>query len=140
MSPTEDFLNLFNDSFERCSRDPQFLDRFYALFIGSNDEIRGLFRNTDMTKQKEMLMISLSYMMLAHSNPNLLDQIAEKHDRNNLDIKPHQYALWLECMLAAVHQTDPEFSREVAAAWRSALQPGIDYLISRYDPENGNSG
>ena len=134
MGLRDDQLNLFNDSFERCRQDPMFLDRFYSLFIGSNDEVRSLFRQTDMARQKELLMITLSYMMLAHADPNILDRVAERHNRKNLDIKPHQYVLWLECMVAAVHQTDPMFSRDVAEAWRVTLQPGIDYLISQYEP------
>ncbi len=127
-----DQLSIFNDSFERCTADPSFLDRFYRVFIDSNEEVRSLFRDTDMARQKELLTITLSYMMLAHSSPELLDRVAVKHNHRNLDIKPHLYEFWLESMIAAVHQTDPIFSREVAAAWRDTLRPGIDYLISRY--------
>ena len=93
---------------------------------------RSLFRNTDMARQKELLTITLSYMMLAHSSPQLLDRVAVKHNHMNLDIKPHLYDFWLESMIAAVHQTDPKFTREVAKAWRDTLKPGIDYLVSRY--------
>lgn len=135
MGLRDDQLDLFNDSFERCRQDPMFLDRFYALFIDSNDEVQSMFRQTDMERQKELLMITLSYMMLAHADPTVLDRVADRHNRKNLNIKPHQYVLWLECMVAAVHQTDPKFSRDVAEAWRVTMQPGIDYLISRYDPD-----
>ncbi len=132
----DDYRNIFNDSFERCAKDPQFLDRFYTLFIDCNDEVRELFRHTDMARQKELMMITLSYMMLAQSTPELLDRVAERHNRRNLDIRPHLYVTWLDCMLAAVHQTDPKFSREVDAAWRATLKPGIDYLVRHYDPED----
>lgn len=128
-----DHIHVFNDSFERCNGDPSFLDRFYRIFIDSNDEVRFLFRNTDMEHQKELLTITLSYMMMARSSPQLLDRVAIRHNRKNLDIKPHLYHFWLESMVAAVHQTDPEFTREVADAWRRTLQPGIDYLVSRYE-------
>ena len=126
-------LTLFNDSFERCTADPNFLDRFDRVFIDSNEEVRAMFRHTDMARQKELLTITLSYMMLANSSPELLERVAVKHNHKNLDIKPHLYEFWLESMIAAVHQTDPAFTREVAAAWRDTLKPGIDYLISRYD-------
>ena len=51
-----------------------------------------------MGTQKAMLMTSLVYMSHAHKDtPGLLSKIAEKHNKHNLDIKPHLYALWFDC-------------------------------------------
>lgn len=126
-------VKIFNDSFERCSRDPAFLERFYEVFISSSDEVREKFKNTDMESQKGVLRISLSYMMLAHQTPNVLDKLAVRHNMHNIDIKPHLYSIWLDSMVHAVKLTDLEFDDGVEQAWREMMQPGIDYIISKYD-------
>ena len=132
----ERYVELFNDSFERCSRDPEFLDRFYEIFMGTSDEVRDKFKNTDMQAQKNTLLYSLSYMMIAHSKPDVLKGIADRHNSSQLDIKPQLYALWLDSMVEAVRLTDPQTSERTEQAWRQVMQPGIDYMINRYE----NSG
>lgn len=128
----EHWVQIFNDSFERCIDDPAFLDRFYDIFISSNDEVAQKFQNTDMGNQKGVLKISLSYMMMAHQTPRVLDKMAVRHNAQNLNIEPHLYSLWLDCMVEAVKRTDAKFSDSVEHAWRQMMQPGIDYIISKY--------
>ena len=124
----------FNDSFERCINDPLFLDEFYEIFLSSSDEVSAMFKDTDMGTQKAMLMTSLVYMSRAHNDsPGLLSSIAEKHNKNNLDIKPYFYTLWLDSLIAAARSIDPLFDINTEGLWRETLQPGIDYMISRYD-------
>lgn len=125
---------LFNESFERCSADSAFLDRFYEYFLSSSTEVQEKFVDTDMTRQKETLLISLSYMMMASTNPELLNKTAVKHNIHNRDIKPHLYELWLESMIKAVEATDERFDSAVESAWRKVLAPGIKYLIERHKP------
>ena len=129
----EHWIEIFNDSFERCNGDPAFLDRFYDIFISSNSEVAEKFENTDMENQKGVLLISLSYMMMAHQTPQLLDKMAVRHSAQHLDIQPHLYSLWLDCMVEAVRLTDTKFNGGVEQAWRKMMQPGIDYIISRYE-------
>ena len=125
----------FNDSFERCINDPLFLDQFYEIFISSSDDIREMFKETDMGTQKAMLMTSLVYMSDAH--PDLLASIAEKHDINHLNIKPYFYALWLDSLIAAAKSIDPLFDVNTEVLWRDTLQLGTDFMISKYDiPED----
>ena len=126
----------FNDSFERCINDPLFLDEFYEIFLSSSDEVSAMFKDTDMGTQKAMLMTSLVYMSRAHNgSPGLLSSIAEKHNKNNLDIKPYFYTLWLDSLIAAAKSIDPLFDIKTEGLWRETLQPGIDYMISRYDED-----
>ena len=98
-------MTQFNDSFERCINDPLFLDQFYEIFLSSSDEVSAMFTKTDMGTQKAMLMTSLVYMSDAH--PDLLTSIAEKHNKNHLNIKPYLYALWLDSLIAAAKSIDP---------------------------------
>ena len=118
-------MNQFNDSFERCINDPHFLDQFYEHFLASSDEVSVMFKNTDMGTQKVMLMTSLVYMSEAH--PGLLSSIADKHNH----IKPYLYTLWLDSLIATAKFIDPLFDAEIL--WRETLQPGIDFMISKYE-------
>ena len=86
----QSYMNQFNDSFERCINDPLFLDQFYETFLASSGEVSAMFTDTDMGTQKAMLMTSLVYMSHAHNDsPGLLSSIAEKHNKNKLNIKPY---------------------------------------------------
>lgn len=123
----------FNDSFERCINNPLFLDQFYEIFLASSNEVSAMFTDTDMGTQKAMLMTSLVYMSNAHNDsPDLLSSIAEKHNKNNLNIKPYLYTLWLDSLITAAKSIDPLFDVKTEILWRKTLQPGIDFMISKF--------
>ncbi len=69
-----------------------------------------------------------------------LEKLAVRHDRNHLDIKPEWYVNWIDALLHAVSEHDPEYSPEVDAAWRAALADGIELLKSKYYLGNVVSG
>lgn len=128
-------VELFNDSIERCSLRPDFLTRFYTLFIGSSATVAKKFEHTDLRKQASLLKTSLYIMMLASSDAEQvvrLERLAKRHSRAALDIKPELYDLWLDQLVQAVKEFDPMFEAEIETAWRRVLQPGIDYMKSRY--------
>jgi hemoglobin-like flavoprotein len=127
---------LFNDSYERCMRRPGFLERFYEIFIASSEEVAAKFAHTDFRKQRKLLKVSL-YMLMSASDPPPevtahLERIAELHSRRHLDIKPELYDLWLGCLLQAMSEFDPSFDKDIEAAWRNVLTPGIQVMKSRY--------
>ena len=123
----------FNESFERCVNDPLFLDKFYEIFLASSDEVNLMFRDTDMETQKAMLLTSMAYMTSAYNNKsNLLSKIADRHNKNNLNIRPHLYPQWLDSLIAAAKSIDPLFDMNTEILWRKIMQPGIDHMISRY--------
>lgn len=128
-------VELFNDSIERCSAKPEFLRRFYALFLASSDTVARKFERTDMQKQARLLKTSLYIMMLASGGSERvvhLDRLAKLHSRTGLDIKSELYDLWLDRLLQAVAEFDPSFDMETETAWRNVLQPGIEYMKSKY--------
>jgi hemoglobin-like flavoprotein len=128
-------VELFNDSIERCSGKPEFLRRFYALFLASSDAVAMKFARTDLQKQARMLKTSLYIMMLESGEPEQtahLERLARRHSRTELDIKPELYDLWLDRLVQAVREFDPLFNAETETAWRRVLQPGIDFMKSRY--------
>jgi hemoglobin-like flavoprotein len=58
--------------------------------------------------------------------------LAERHSSRQLSIGSELYDLWLDSLLAAVQECDPETSSEVEAAWEAVMMVGIGYLLSRY--------
>jgi hemoglobin-like flavoprotein len=126
---------LFNDSLERCSCEPEFLRRFYTLFLASSDTVAKKFERTDLRKQARLLKTSLYILMLASGESERvvhMDRLAKLHSRAELDIKPELYDLWLDRLVQAVKEFDPMFDMETETAWRRMLQPGIEFMKSRY--------
>ncbi|MBI2534473.1 MAG: globin [Deltaproteobacteria bacterium] len=128
-------VELFNDSIERCSCRPEFLRRFYTLFLASSDMVAKKFERTDLRKQARLLKTSLYIMMLASGESERivhLERLAKLHSRAELDITPELYDLWLDRLVQAVKEFDPMFDAETETAWRRMLQPGIEFMKSRY--------
>jgi hemoglobin-like flavoprotein len=131
-------LRTYDESLRRCNSRPGFLARFYELFMASSEEVRARFANTDFERQKRALRASLHIMALAAEDPardphRYLKDLAVSHGRHGLDIGSRFYDLWLDSLLAAVKEFDPEFSPEVARAWEEVMMVGITYLISHYN-------
>lgn len=120
-----------NDSLERCGG-TALTRRFYALFIASSAEVRELFKDVDMKKQQREVTASLYMMMMASQQGvgarEFLQQVAQTHHQRK--IPPEMYALWLECLLRAVAETDPLYNDRVGAAWREMMAPGIEFMKS----------
>jgi len=136
--PAQAQVDAFRASLKRCLGKADFLRQFYELFVASSPEVREKFRNTDFPRQTRILADSL-YMMavaaqLEHDSAawGEMERLARRHDRNDLDIRPGLYDLWLECLLKAASVYDSEFSPAIEAAWRETLRVGIQYLSSRY--------
>lgn len=122
----------FNDSFKRCQNNPDFLDRFYNVFIGKSPEIGNKFQGVSIAQQKKILGNVLFYMVIANHSKETLIEIAKKHSTQGLDIAPHFYPLWLDSLIEAAKISDPKFDDNTEIAWRTIMQPGIDYMISHY--------
>jgi hypothetical protein len=76
---------------------------FYQLFVASSAEVAVKFANTDFRVQKAALKVSW-YMIMSsierkpESNVHL-ERITARHSRSGLDIGPHLYDLWLDCLI-----------------------------------------
>jgi hypothetical protein len=133
-----DSVDLFRASLKRCLEHPDFLLDFYGAFMDSSEEVRTKFARTDFKRQTGVLADSLWAMAVAaQGGPGSpargdLPRLAEKHSREQLDVRPGLYDLWLDCLVATAGRHDPRFSPEVEEAWRSTLAVGIEILRSRY--------
>ena len=130
--------DVFIPSLKRCLDRPEFLLDFYAFFMDSSEEIRRKFANTDIKKQTRVLADSFWAMSVAAQGPRTsaawgdLPRVAARHNRHDLDIPPHLYDIWLDCLIQAVRKHDVQFSAEVETAWRTSLAASIDYMRSKY--------
>lgn len=130
-------VQMARDSLSRCGKDSSFLDHFYELFMASSQDIREKFEQTDFERQKKVLSDSLFLMLAAAGTTQgfahvQLVKLATRHSREQLDIKPEWYVVWLDSLMKTVADHDPEYSEEVGAAWRESLKGSIEVLIAGY--------
>ncbi|HWA16613.1 MAG TPA: globin [Gemmatimonadales bacterium] len=129
--------SVFYESLDRCLLSPGFLKRFYELFLASSPEVRQKFQHVDMTRQRQVLHQSLKLtLMAAYGTPEStrgLQGLAETHSRQARDIPPHLYQLWLDALIKAAEEHDPQFTPDLVIAWRDMLTPAIQFIVARYD-------
>jgi hypothetical protein len=80
-------------------------------------------------------MNTMFFVMLASGESERiihLERLAKLHSRAEMDIKPELYDLWLDQLVQAVKEFDLMFAPETETAWRHVLQPGIEFMKSRY--------
>ncbi|MEM7098444.1 MAG: globin [Pseudomonadota bacterium] len=130
---------IFEDSYGRLfgpdvasSKSSQvFFEVFYENFL-KNDNVRVLFRNTDMSTQVQMLKRSLfqlvTFYVTGRPSPEL-ERIAKIHC--GLAIQPEMFDLWLEALIDTVRTCDIQANETTEMAWCWALAPGITYMRMR---------
>ncbi len=128
----------FLASLKRCLAAPGFLAGFYDRFLTSSNEVREKFRGVDMQRQARVLEDSLYVVAVAVQGEEGslargdLPRIAERHSRRDLDVHPELYDLWVRCLVEAARDHDPQWSDDVATAWRETLAFGVEYMRRRY--------
>jgi hemoglobin-like flavoprotein len=131
-------VETFLASLRRCLAAPGFLDSFYERFMGSSEEVREKFRNTDMKRQARVLEDSLYVVANAVQGEErspargALPALAARHSRQDLDIRPGLYDLWIDCLVETARVHDPQFDAGVESAWHDTLVFGADFLRQRY--------
>ncbi len=128
--------SVVKDSFSRCCVNPKFLDRFYEIFLSSHPAIAPMFRNTDFAKQKQLLRTGLT-MVLMHGEGNQvgtqgLGRIGQSHSRKGLKIDPALYPNWVESLIKAVKECDPQCDKSLEEEWRTMLKKGTALIASQY--------
>ncbi len=132
LTPKEMFLN----SLKRCLKSENFIEKFYARFLNSSEEVAEKFKYTDFDRQHRMLVRSLE--MAAHAvegDPDALHHLTEqaiRHNHENLDIRPELYHFWLDAIMACARETDPFWDSSVKEGWDVVLKHVIHHMTSRY--------
>lgn len=130
---------VFADSFARVmgqgAYNPEFINRFYELFLASSPHIAERFSSTNMSRQKTMLHDSFTTLVDFNVRRRVsaqLEHLGAVHGPDAADIEPGLYVLWLDSLVQTVAEFDPAYTREVDLAWRIAMAPGIAYLQFAY--------
>jgi len=119
-------------SYGRAISKRQFLDRFYELFMSSSPIVARKLASTNIAKQQELLSQAVNMVILFPQGNkiarNALNRIRESHNRDGLDIKPAYYQFWVDSLIVALSENDPDFNDELELAWRTVVQEAIDFI------------
>ncbi len=58
--------------------------------------------------------------------------LAQRHARDDLNIDPSNYAVWLDVLCDTLREYNAAFDPDLEPAWRRRLQLGITLMMSRY--------
>ncbi len=123
-----------SQSYGRCLLDGQFFDKFYDRFTAASPEVAQRFRNTDMKRQKTMMRLSLSMLvMFVEGKPIArpsLEAIQKTHGAGRYEIPARLYDVWLECLIQTLRECDPRFDDALEQQWQQAMQKGIDFIAA----------
>ena len=125
-----------HDSLERCEANGSFAEVFYNTFLKASSEIAPYFASTDFGRQRTLLRDSV-YTMVSHhvTEPEmrgLLERLGEAHNRNNRNVLPILYELWLDSICETAKALDPEWSDDLDRHWRARLRPGMQIIMAAY--------
>jgi hemoglobin-like flavoprotein len=124
-------------SYGRCLRNGQFIASFYAHFMASHPDVPALFAHTDFSKQNMALRRGIS-SAIAHAGGSSLarrtmDNMARVHSRNgHVPVPPALYPYWVDSLLKSIAEGDPEYTPELGARWRLAMNRVTAYFIENY--------
>ena len=135
-----DYLRIFSNSLARMedaeADNGDLIERFYEHFLRSSPQAVDKFAKTEMEAQQQMLRDSFKHVLsfsTKRRSDDELERIAGRHRRSDLDIAPALYDAWLDSLIAAVGELDPEFDSGVRTAWRIVMAPGIELMRGHYD-------
>lgn len=121
-------------SYTRCLRAPDFFSALYDRLLASDPAIPPMFARTEFPKQHKVLQHGLGLLLSYAKAPDdaLLERIAARHSAGGVNVPPDMYRFFVDALLHAVRDCDPQCDDEVEAAWREAIRPGIELMQSRY--------
>jgi len=114
-----------------------FISAFYDRLIKSSDEIREKFEHVNMDVQSDNLARAIvrSFLLVDKEHPTAertMDMVRESHNRHNLDIQPHLYDIWLDCLIKTIAENDSESSEELLKEWHDVMSVSIEHIRGGY--------
>lgn len=124
-------------SYGRCLREKNFIERFYEIFLDSHPEIRPMFEKTDFQKQRMALRRGISAAITHAAGSSLskstVDKMSHIHSRHgHAPVRPDLYPYWVDSLMKAVEETDPQITPELSARWRKGMKVVIDTFVKDY--------
>jgi hemoglobin-like flavoprotein len=124
-------------SFGRCLRQPDFIEKFYERFLASDARIKEMFGRTDFPKQRMALRRGISMAILHAEGNHIVDrpmgQMADVHARSGrAPVAPELYPLWVDSLLQTIRESDPKADLALLARWREAMNKVTGMFIQHY--------
>jgi hypothetical protein len=124
---------IFNDSYERCLKNSDFIDSFFTTFVESCEVVAQTLSGTDTTRQIGSVEAPL-YKIMALRTLQPKDAVAHFRricaNHAQQDGGPVYYDLWKKCLLSTVAKCDDQYDADVEAAWTEVLSGGINIMKS----------
>ena len=123
------YQRLFGSGIQAASSSDALIHDFYQRFFAASPEVERAFRGTDMERQVSALRSSIHDLVNFHLTGILghrLRHMAERH--RHMDFPVELYDLWLDCLVAAATDRDPQADAFTSYHWRLALLPGVTYM------------
>ena len=125
-------------SYQRCcERGEEFFDSFYANLVDRETAIGQLFADTDMQKQNELIEVGIGHLIAFAEGDEQAErsirEIGRTHSRHYINVRPEYYPLWVESLMKAAKEHDPQFNATLETQWRNTLAPGIALIVSLYE-------
>jgi hemoglobin-like flavoprotein len=113
-------------SYGRCLREKNFIERFYEIFLVSHPAIKPMFDKTDFQTQRMALRHGISAAISHASGSSLtkrtMDQMAAVHSRTgHAPVSPDLYPYWVDSLVQAVEETDPQATPQLLSRWRQGM-------------------
>ena len=133
-------MEAFDDlqqSYGRCLREKNFIERFYEIFLSSHPDIAPMFAKTDFGQQRFALRRGISAAIEHASGSRLtertINQMADAHSRKgHVPVPPVLYHYWVESLVRAVAETDPQVTDALLERWRRGMSKVVQTFTSHY--------
>lgn len=126
-------MERFAGSVGRVREDRTFLERFYGHFLAL-PEAAPYFMDVDMRTQRHRLGASLYTALLVAPSLALdeheLRRLAAIHGAKGLAIPRALYESWVDCLVRAASECDPQFDVELESLWRRIATRGVERMLS----------
>lgn len=124
-------------SYGRCLREKNFIERFYEIFLDSHPDIRPMFNKTDFQTQRMALRHGISAAISYASGSSLtkrtIDQMADVHSlKGHAPVPPQLYPYWIDCLVQTVKEKDPQVTPQLLSRWRQGMSIVTDTFIKHY--------
>ncbi|HKJ88519.1 MAG TPA: globin [Gammaproteobacteria bacterium] len=132
-----DAAGAVKNSLGRCLHNGDVFGTFYRIFLDSDPRIPKLFAETDWEEQKRLLRHGVNSVIGFYegsaTGTSALERIRFTHGRERLNIPPDLYGRWVDSMIGAVRELDPQFDPLLEQSWRDVLNHGTGFVKEGYE-------
>lgn len=120
-------------SFVRVKHDP-FARTFYRHLLASDPAVRRVFANTDFERQRELFLHGI-YSLIDYARGGAtgrlgIRRLGKTHGPSGMNITRAMYGHWIDSLLLALEEHDPNWSPELRNTWLRVLEIGVEAIIA----------